>query len=224
MNSASSQEESEAGTASSTEKQNQHNDDNIVDTYTSLIQQYLSVMCVENATFLAERLVATEKSSDSLYLLALCHHRAGAPQRALQVLEDCRETSANVQYLMAKCCYDLEDYGRAEEALLKPCRNEYRQSKNNNSISYVEAASSASQAMEKWIVSTTPCPIPNGAAGLCLLGNICRKSSRKSRAINYYRMSLKVSLCVGNIIIYVDMFTIYSHLIFLHIARPIPLV
>lgn len=167
------------------------NDGSIVETYTSLIQQYLSVMCVENATFLAERLVATDKSSDSLYLLALCHHRAGAPLRALQVLEDCRETSANVQYLLAKSCYDVKHYGRAEEALLKPCREEYRKSKNDG-ISRVEAPSVSSKAMEKWILSTTPCPIPNGAAGLFLLGNICRKSNRKARAINYYRMSLKV--------------------------------
>ena len=37
-----------------------------------------------------------------------------------------------------------------------------------------------------------PCPIPNGAAGLHLLGNICQKSNRKTRAKQYYRMSLKL--------------------------------
>ena len=37
-----------------------------------------------------------------------------------------------------------------------------------------------------------PCPIPNGAAGLHLLGNICRKSNRKGRAKQYYKMSLKL--------------------------------
>jgi anaphase-promoting complex subunit 3 len=37
-----------------------------------------------------------------------------------------------------------------------------------------------------------PCPIPNGAAGLALLGKICRKSSRKERAKTYFRMSLQL--------------------------------
>ena len=45
-----------------------------------------------------------------------------------------------------------------------------------------------------WIFSCflQPCPIPNGAAGLHLLGNICQKSNRKGRAKQYYKMSLKL--------------------------------
>jgi anaphase-promoting complex subunit 3 len=37
-----------------------------------------------------------------------------------------------------------------------------------------------------------PCPLPNGAAGLALLADICRKSNRKERAIKYYKMSLQL--------------------------------
>ena len=37
-----------------------------------------------------------------------------------------------------------------------------------------------------------PCPIPNGAAGLALLGKICRKSNRTERAIQYFYMSLQL--------------------------------
>jgi anaphase-promoting complex subunit 3 len=37
-----------------------------------------------------------------------------------------------------------------------------------------------------------PCPIPNGAAGLALLGKICRQSNRKARAVQYFRMSLQL--------------------------------
>ena len=129
-------------------------DGSIVETYTSLIQQYLSVMCLDNAIFLAERLVATDKSSDSLYLLALCHHRAGSPQRALAVLENCRDTSPNIQYLTGKCCFELEDYGRAEEALLQSCRMEYRKIRSNT-ISVTEPLSASSESMDNWIVSTT---------------------------------------------------------------------
>lgn len=126
----------------------------IVETYTSLIQQYLSVMCVDNATFLAERLVATDKSSDSLYLLALCHHRSGYPQRALSVLENCKDSSPNIQYLTARCCFELENYGRAEESLLQSCRHEFRKLRSN-SISITEPLSASSDSMEHWIVTTT---------------------------------------------------------------------
>ena len=37
-----------------------------------------------------------------------------------------------------------------------------------------------------------PCPVPNGAAGLALLGKICRKSNRRERAIKCFRMSLRL--------------------------------
>jgi anaphase-promoting complex subunit 3 len=37
-----------------------------------------------------------------------------------------------------------------------------------------------------------PCPIPNGAAGLALLGKICRQAKRTERAERYFRMSLQL--------------------------------
>lgn len=153
------------------------------ETYTSLIQEYLQVMCLENATFLAERLVATcQDSANAKYLLALCHYRSGAPKRASMILEDVRTTTPSTDYLLAKCCYDLEYFGRAEEALLKQARSDFM---------FVENAGTTS--MDDWILETTPCPVPNGAAGLNLLGNVCRRSNRKQRAMKYYHMSLQVS-------------------------------
>ncbi len=151
------------------------------ETYTSLIQEYLQVMCLENATFLAERLVATSKSTNALYLLAICHYRLGAPRRALMILEDVKVPDASTEYLTAKCCFELEFFGRAEEALLQRARVEFQATTEGD--------------MDDWIVETSPCPVPNGAVGLYLLGNICRKSSRKQRAMKYYRMSLQV--CVN---------------------------
>jgi tetratricopeptide (TPR) repeat protein len=152
------------------------------ETYTSLIQEYLQVMCLENATFLAERLVASCKSTNALYLLAICHYRSGAYRRALMVLEDVKATNPATDYLTAKCCYDLECYGRAEEALLHQARSDFK----------MTVAAGGTSNMDEWMLETSPCPIPNGAAGLYLLGNICRKSSRKQRAMKYYRMSLQV--------------------------------
>lgn len=155
-------------------------------TYTCLIQEYLQVMCLENATFLAERLVASCKSSNALYLLAVCHYRSGAPKRALMVLDEVRDAIPSADYLKAKCCCDLEYYGRAEEALLHQARAVF------NGLT-TDHPSTSNKTMDEWILETTPCPVPNGAAGLHLLGNICRKSNRKQRAMKYYRMSLQVS-------------------------------
>jgi FtsZ-interacting cell division protein YlmF len=58
------------------------------DIYLSLIQQYLSVFMVDNATFLAERCVAEfPDCAEAVYLQALCYYRAGQPKRACHVLE-----------------------------------------------------------------------------------------------------------------------------------------
>ena len=90
-------------------------------TYTSLIQQYLDVLCLDNATFLAERLVAIRPTNHALLLLAACYERQGQPQRAVAILQNKASTPA-MQYVLAKCCYRLEDYGAAEEALLRQSR------------------------------------------------------------------------------------------------------
>lgn len=153
-------------------------------TYSALIQEYLKVMCLENATFLAERLVASCRTTNALYLLAICHYRSGSAKRALMVLEDVKISSPSTDYLIAKCCYDLEYYGRAEEALLQQARADFRVAAPQGESSHLN--------MDDWLLKSSPCPIPNGAAGLYLLGNICRKSSRKQRAIKYYRMSLEL--------------------------------
>lgn len=161
-----------------------HTEADLETTYSSLIQQYLQVMCLENATFLAERMVAACKSTNARYLLALCYYRSSSPQRALVVLDDVKEHNASTKYLIAKCCYDLEQYGRAEEALLHQARELFSDYKIN---------SASPLPMDEWIVQSSPTPIPNGAVGLHLLGNVCRRSNRKRRATEYYRMSLQVS-------------------------------
>jgi hypothetical protein len=55
--------------------------------YTSLILTYLSLLCYDNAIFLAERLVAhCPTSENAVYLLAHCYYRNGSPKRARSVL------------------------------------------------------------------------------------------------------------------------------------------
>ena len=181
-------------------------------TYTSLIQEYLQVMCLDNATFLAERMVATCQTTNAYYLLGVCHYRSGAPQRALSVLANNIHQSSGggggggtkyhhsaTAYLMAKCCFDLQQYGRAEEALLEAARADYKEYKanNRNQGNSYNKDGNAPMGMDEWLIETSPCPIPNGAAGLYLLGNICRRSNRRRRAMEYYRMSLQVCyICV----------------------------
>ena len=181
---------------------------NLEATYTSLIQEYLQVMCLENATFLAERMVASCQTTNSYYLLGVCHYRSGSPQRALCVLSNNIHQSPSggfgskyhdsaTAYLIAKCCFDLQQYGRAEETLLGTARADYKEYKNvNRNQGHIinNKDGNALMSMDEWLVETSPCPVPNGAAGLYLLGNICRRSNRRRRAMDYYRMSLQVRL------------------------------
>ena len=166
---------------------------NLEETYTSLIQEYLQVMCLENATFLAERMVASCQTTNAYYLLGVCHYRSGQPQRALSVLAKNSSSSGGTKYhdsatayLTAKCCFDLQQYGRAEETLLGAARADYKEYKNAN------RNRNSLMNMDEWLTETSPCPIPNGAVGLYLLGNICRRSNRRRRAMDYYTMSLQV--------------------------------
>lgn len=134
-------------------------------TYINLIQQYLSVFMIENAVWLAERCVAEyPQSTDAVYLLALCHHRSGTPKAARQVLESARAaSSAATDYLSAVCSYDLKDYNRAEEALLKSCRSLYKQNR-------IESTASS---MDEWILSTTVRCLLSKKTMMFFLYNFC---------------------------------------------------
>jgi hypothetical protein len=118
-----------------------------LETYLSLIPQYLAVLAVDNASFLAERCVAQYPASwEARYLWALCRYRSGEPGPALEVLSkslpaptsSCVEQSPlrdeqtklhvldSIRYLRAVCWFELEDYAGAERALLHECRRLYR--------------------------------------------------------------------------------------------------
>ena len=150
-----------------------------LDTYLSLIQQYLAVFMVKNATFFAERCVAEyPDSQEAVYLLALCYYRAGSPRSARQALEKQRtvlvttgvrdigisssnnsnagSNSRSVQFLSAQCSFDLKDYTRAEDALLRECRASYKQNR-----SYVSDGGAMggivtnANSLDEWILNTT---------------------------------------------------------------------
>ena len=193
--------------------------------YTALIQTYLSLLCYDNAIFMAERCVASHPNSESaIYLLAYCYYRNGSPKSARSILLtkwlgrntainattslaaaslELHQTRNAARYLLAKSCYDLSLYSEAEEHILSRARlgyTKYQQRQNKNTATMYNN-------MDEWIVSNTEineydnnnnsnnngnCPIPNGAIGLHLLGNICRKTNRNMRAKEYYRLALSL--------------------------------
>ena len=131
-------------------------------TYTSLIQQYLAVHCLDNATFYAERLVATSKTSHSLYLLALCYYRHQKPQRVRYLLEQEANTttSPELMYLLAQSCFDLEDYSAAEEALLRQVRRDFSKTEASNINEYILTATVSRTWHYDCSISTESCWLP----------------------------------------------------------------
>lgn len=183
--------------------------DPVETSFTSLIQQYLGLLQYDNATFLAERLVAHKSSPHAIYLLAMCYYRKGSPKSARSVLLNLsrsrfRASSTNnkkhnitkddlmednILYLLSKCCLDLSLYAEAEEVILRRARFQYTSAKKNGT-------NSSKETFEEWLSRTNQTEtyqIPNGAVGLGLLGDICRKTRRRDKAALFYRMSLQVS-------------------------------
>jgi len=108
---------------------------------------------------------------------------------------DLERTRSSARYLLAKCCVELGYYGEAEEVLVRHAREKFSRvvSENAGIVNGVKICGNRSEAMDAWVVQEArPCPIPNGAAGLNLLGLICRKTNRTQRSIEYHRMALKL--------------------------------
>jgi hypothetical protein len=142
------------------------NNDSSLTTYLSLIQQYLAVFMVDNATFLAERCVAQHPASqEAVYMLALCYYRSNAPKRAQQIITT-RQTAAmhltpSMQYLLSVCAYDLKEYERAEDSLLRQCRATFKQNRptattqDNQNNNPSNGAATVAGTMDDWILTTT---------------------------------------------------------------------
>lgn len=124
-------------------KKKPQNSNDSLSTYLSLVQQYLSVFMVDNATFLAERCLAEYPNNhEAIYMLALCYYRAGSTKRARQLLEN--PATSSMRYLSAQCSYDLKDYARAEDVLLKESR-----------ATFLRIAGRGVVSMDDWILQTT---------------------------------------------------------------------
>lgn len=131
-----------------------------------LVEQNLSLHLIEDAKFYAERLYYEHPSQENLNVLAQCYFRQGKTKQCYLILQGSK-LPAN-RYLLATCCFSLGKLDEAEATLLP---------------SGQFSAFSPQAAQE----------IPGGAAGLYLLGRICRRGNRKDSAIKYFTMSLTVS-------------------------------
>ncbi|KAE8910894.1 Cell division cycle protein 27 [Phytophthora fragariae] len=128
------------------------------------VQRYLDGYVYENARFLAERLVAHHPSEENALLLATCYYRNGQAARASAVLIGCSRPEN--RYLLARCCFEQGKLVEAENALL------------GGENCHIDDA----DAMEN---------VPAGAAGLYLLGHVCRRGNRRQQAIACFVKSLE---------------------------------
>ncbi|KAJ1626178.1 anaphase-promoting complex, cyclosome, subunit 3-domain-containing protein [Pavlovales sp. CCMP2436] len=135
------------------------------------VQQSLKHHLYGNATFLAERLHAHAPSEDSVHVLASCHFAAGEKVRAYHVLQGCH--AAHNRYLLALCCLELGHLNEAERVLLGPA------APGTAGGAHAPPAEAAD--------------VPNGAAGLYLLGTICFKSQRREQAARYFTRALELN-------------------------------
>ncbi len=148
-----------------------------------LVNHYLSLHQYPTAIFLCERLHAQSKAAHIVHKLGMCYYRAGQVRSAYALLRSSSEPEN--RYLYAVCASELNQLEEAERALLSgssgylgPLLTQYE--RECNSRDPVGARNFVQKVM---------C-VPNGAAGLALLGTLCRKANRKEHARICFEMSL----------------------------------
>ncbi|KAH9191441.1 hypothetical protein AeNC1_006591 [Aphanomyces euteiches] len=138
----------------------------------SAVQRFLDQKVYSSAVFLAERLVSERSSEENIGLLAEAYYRSGEGQRSISLLQNqapVHSLSPKNKYMLALCCFEAGRLSEAESALM-PSKA-------------LGIAHSVNVSMHL--------DIPNGAAGLYLMGCICRRLNRVAHAVEYFSESLK---------------------------------
>ena len=131
----------------------------------------------KDAIFLAERLYWEARNEESLHLLATCYYRSGKTAAAYSVLTKSfvSAKSSTLRLLTARCCFDLKKFTEAEEALISHMttadHRSYVASLEELTLEYEESAAFVSQ----------------------MLGHIAAKTEREAKAIEYFKISLKLN-------------------------------
>ncbi|XP_046860026.1 cell division cycle protein 27 homolog [Xenia sp. Carnegie-2017] len=124
-----------------------------------------------DAAFLAERLFAEAASDEALFLLATVYYRSGQAKRSYHLLQRQGCPTASCKFLFAKCCVDLNKLSEAERILTgNNCTI-------NGSVKQVETVVSEFGSAASY--------------SLALMGDVCRKAEKTSRAVECYKSSLK---------------------------------
>eukprot|EP00927_Polykrikos_kofoidii_P036914 TRINITY_DN31119_c0_g1_i1.p1 TRINITY_DN31119_c0_g1~~TRINITY_DN31119_c0_g1_i1.p1 ORF type:complete len:795 (+),score=125.07 TRINITY_DN31119_c0_g1_i1:125-2509(+) len=119
----------------------------------------------KQAAFFAERLVAECPCDESTYLLGLACFYGQETSRASWHLQGNR--LAEARYLLARCCFALQQWEEAEDALIGGCTLGTGGAPGNETV-------------------------VNGAAGYHLLGQVRERQSRPDQAIECYARSLEL--------------------------------
>lgn len=141
-----------------------------------LVQYHIDSDLLSNALFFAERLLAYDpKSSESSYLLALCHLRLGDNASAYEYskLVAGKASHLGCSYVFAQACLKLQKHKEGIVALEK-CRSLWAGVNNFGKHT-----------------STTRQPYADGAAVACLAGKLNESYGNKAAAIGFYEEALK---------------------------------
>ncbi|KAK3995948.1 hypothetical protein QBC44DRAFT_339677 [Cladorrhinum sp. PSN332] len=141
------------------------------------IYYHLDNFCPDSALFFAERLNAYDRSSESAYLLALCHFRLGDSRTAYEASKTAgsRGVHLGCAFIFAQSCLDLERYKEGIAALEK-----------------ARALWTAKCSVGEHS-STTRAPYPDAAAASCLLGKLYRAYDDKKKAVPCFEEALKAN-------------------------------
>lgn len=121
-----------------------------------------------NASFLCERLYAEVKNEDIKLLLAECYLGEGKAYKAYEILKDCSQ-NAN-RYKFALICLKLNKFQEAERALL-----------NRRQARPIQQQESQQSLLSQ---------VPNGAAGLYVLGQVYERQMKRREAVEMYKQAL----------------------------------
>jgi anaphase-promoting complex subunit 3 len=159
-----------------------------------LVNHYLSLHIYSTATFLCERLYAQNKDkSHILHKLATCYYSSGDLEKTFMLLRGC--TSPDNRYLYSVCAERLGNLQEAERSLMAGSSSGLAVHLDRHEREFSHLISSSSSHSQEYAEETKQFVrdvmyVPNGAAGLYLLGTVCRKGNRKKQATACFQLCL----------------------------------
>ena len=123
---------------------------------------------IENAVFLAERLLAEKNNQETRIILAECYLANGMAFKLVYLLKDCTHPTA--KYLLTMGLFKTGNLDEAEKVI-------------RSSVNNIKATG---------LLGNSP-SVANGSYGMYLLGQIAEKKGQTSQAIVYYEEAWKTN-------------------------------